>query len=67
VACYSLSISPLFWLTTAELFPNRLRAVGVSAAAVASWSAILLISVQTAAQYPGGQECTGSLVCMCSI
>jgi SP family galactose:H+ symporter-like MFS transporter len=45
VACYSLSISPLFWLMTAEVFPNRLRAVGASASTVANWSANLLISV----------------------
>jgi sugar porter (SP) family MFS transporter len=45
VACYSLSISPLFWLMTAEIFPNRLRAVGASTATVANWSANLLISV----------------------
>jgi SP family galactose:H+ symporter-like MFS transporter len=45
VACYSLSISPLFWLMTAEIFPNRLRAAGASAATVANWSANLLISV----------------------
>jgi sugar porter (SP) family MFS transporter len=45
VACYSLSISPLFWLMTAEVFPNRLRAAGASAATVANWSANLLISV----------------------
>jgi SP family galactose:H+ symporter-like MFS transporter len=45
VACYSLSISPLFWLMSAEVFPNRLRAVGASAATVANWSANLLVSV----------------------
>jgi SP family galactose:H+ symporter-like MFS transporter len=45
VACYSLSISPLFWLMTAELFPNRLRGAGASAATVANWSANLLISI----------------------
>jgi MFS transporter, SP family, galactose:H+ symporter len=45
VAFYSLSISPLFWLMTAEVFPNRLRAVGASASTVANWSANLLISV----------------------
>jgi sugar porter (SP) family MFS transporter len=45
VACYSLSISPLFWLMTAEVFPNRLRAVGASAATVSNWSANLLVSV----------------------
>jgi SP family galactose:H+ symporter-like MFS transporter len=45
VACYSLSTSPLFWLMTAEVFPNRLRAAGASAATVANWSANLPISV----------------------
>jgi sugar porter (SP) family MFS transporter len=45
VACYSLSISPLFWLMTAEVFPNRLRAAGASASTVANWGANLLVSV----------------------
>jgi SP family galactose:H+ symporter-like MFS transporter len=45
VACYSLSISPLFWLMTAELFPNRLRGTGSSAATTANWAANLLVSV----------------------
>ncbi|MFY9931040.1 MAG: sugar porter family MFS transporter, partial [Streptosporangiaceae bacterium] len=45
VACYSLSISPLFWLMSAEVFPNRLRAVGASAATTANWSANLLVTV----------------------
>jgi SP family galactose:H+ symporter-like MFS transporter len=45
VAFYSLSISPLFWLMSAEVFPNRLRAVGASASTVANWGANLLVSV----------------------
>lgn len=45
VACYSLSISPLFWLMSAEIFPNRLRGAGASASTVANWSANLLITV----------------------
>ncbi len=45
IGCYSLSISPLFWLMTAELFPNRLRGVGASSATVANWSANLLITL----------------------
>src|SRR5581483_372766 len=45
IGAYSLSISPLFWLMTAELFPNRLRGVGASAATVANWSANLLITL----------------------
>jgi MFS transporter, SP family, galactose:H+ symporter len=45
IACYSLSISPLFWLMTAELYPNRLRGIGASTATVANWSANLLVTV----------------------
>jgi MFS transporter, SP family, galactose:H+ symporter len=45
VACYSLSISPLFWLMSAEVFPNRLRAAGAGWSTVANWSANLIISV----------------------
>ena len=45
IGCYSLSISPLFWLMTAELYPNRLRGYGASTATVANWSANLLISL----------------------
>jgi MFS transporter, SP family, galactose:H+ symporter len=45
VACYSLSISPLFWLMSAEIFPNRLRGAGASASTVANWSANLLVTV----------------------
>ena len=45
VACYSLSISPLFWLMSAEVFPNRLRGAGASASTVANWGANLLITV----------------------
>jgi SP family galactose:H+ symporter-like MFS transporter len=45
VGCYSLSISPLFWLMSAEVYPNRLRGVGASACTVANWSANLLVTV----------------------
>jgi MFS transporter, SP family, galactose:H+ symporter len=45
VGFYSLSISPLFWLMTAEIFPNRLRATGASASTVANWTANLVVSV----------------------
>jgi sugar porter (SP) family MFS transporter len=45
IACYSASISPLFWLMTAELFPTRLRGVGASWCTVANWSANLLVTV----------------------
>ena len=44
IACYSTSISPLFWLMSAEVFPTRLRAVGASSCTVANWSANLLVT-----------------------
>jgi len=45
IACYSMSISPLFWLMSAEAFPTRLRALGASWCTVANWSANLLVTV----------------------
>ncbi|HLI59948.1 MAG TPA: sugar porter family MFS transporter [Solirubrobacteraceae bacterium] len=45
VACYSLSISPLFWLMSAEVFPNRFRGIGASACTVSNWGANLLVTV----------------------
>jgi SP family galactose:H+ symporter-like MFS transporter len=45
IACYSTSISPLFWLMSAEVFPTRLRAIGASWCSVANWSANLLVTV----------------------
>ena len=45
IGCYSLSISPLFWLMTAELFPTRLRGYGASTATVANWSANLVVTL----------------------
>lgn len=45
VACYSLSISPLFWLMSAEVFPNRLRAAGASYCTVANWTANLIVTI----------------------
>ncbi|MGD0197125.1 MAG: MFS transporter [Solirubrobacteraceae bacterium] len=42
---WTLSISPLFWLMSAEVFPNRLRGAGASACTVANGSANLLVTV----------------------
>ncbi len=44
IACYSASISPLFWLMSAEVFPTRLRGLGASWCTVANWSANLLVT-----------------------
>lgn len=45
VGCYSLSISPLFWLMSSEIFPNRLRATGASWCTVANWTANFVVTI----------------------
>jgi MFS transporter, SP family, xylose:H+ symportor len=37
VACYAMTLAPLTWVLIAEIFPNRLRSLGVSAAVSALW------------------------------
>jgi len=37
IACYAMTLAPLTWVLIAEIFPNRLRAAGVSTAVSALW------------------------------
>jgi sugar porter (SP) family MFS transporter len=37
IACYATTLAPLTWVLIAEIFPNRLRSLGVSAAVCALW------------------------------
>ena len=37
IACYAMTLAPLTWVLIAEIFPNRLRSAGVSAAVSALW------------------------------
>lgn len=37
IACYAMTLAPLTWVLIAEIFPNRLRSHGVSAAVSALW------------------------------
>jgi len=37
IACYAMTLAPLTWVLIAEIFPNRLRSLGVSTAASALW------------------------------
>jgi len=39
IACYSMTLAPVTWVLISEIFPNRLRSLGVSAAVAALWSA----------------------------
>jgi MFS transporter, SP family, xylose:H+ symportor len=37
IACYAMTLAPLTWVLIAEIFPNRLRSVGVSTTVSALW------------------------------
>lgn len=44
-AAYSLSWAPLLWVMLPELFPLRVRSVGVGAGSAANWAANFLVSL----------------------
>jgi MFS transporter, SP family, xylose:H+ symportor len=44
IACYALTLAPVTWVLIAEIFPNRVRSHGVSAAVSALWIASLLLT-----------------------
>jgi SP family xylose:H+ symportor-like MFS transporter len=37
IGCYAMTLAPLSWVLISEIFPNRLRSLGVSAAVSALW------------------------------
>jgi SP family xylose:H+ symportor-like MFS transporter len=39
IGCYAMTLAPLTWVLIAEIFPNRLRSLGVSVAVSALWIA----------------------------
>jgi MFS transporter, SP family, xylose:H+ symportor len=39
IACYAMSLAPVTWVLISEIFPNRLRSLGVSVAVGALWIA----------------------------
>jgi sugar porter (SP) family MFS transporter len=39
IACYAMTLAPLTWVLISEIFPNRLRSLGVSIAVSALWIA----------------------------
>ncbi len=44
IAFYAVSLAPVTWVVIAEIFPNRLRSVGVSAAAASLWTASFVLT-----------------------
>jgi len=43
IACYSMSLAPVTWVIISEIFPNRIRGIGVSAAVSALWAASFIL------------------------
>jgi MFS transporter, SP family, xylose:H+ symportor len=44
IACYALSLAPVTWVLISEIFPNRIRGLGVSIAVSALWLASFLLT-----------------------
>src|SRR5258708_18407405 len=45
IVSFAISMGPVFWLMSSEIFPNRLRGTGASISTVGNWTANLLISI----------------------
>lgn len=45
IFAFAISMGPVFWLMSAEIFPTRVRAVGSSICSFSNWTANLLVSV----------------------
>jgi sugar porter (SP) family MFS transporter len=43
IACYAMSLAPVTWVLISEIFPNRIRGLGVSAAVSALWAASFVL------------------------
>jgi len=44
IACYAMTLAPVTWVLISEIFPNRLRSAGVSAAVAALWTASFVLT-----------------------
>jgi SP family sugar porter-like MFS transporter len=44
IACYSMTLAPVTWVLLSEIFPNKIRSVGMSVATTFLWSACFLLT-----------------------
>ena len=44
IACYAVSLAPVTWVLISEIFPNRLRGIGVSISVSALWIASFVLT-----------------------
>jgi sugar porter (SP) family MFS transporter len=45
IISFAISLGPVYWLMSSEIFPNRFRGTGSSFAATSNWASNLLVSV----------------------
>lgn len=45
VACFAISLGPIFWLMIAEIYPLKIRSLAMSLAAAANWGSNLLVAL----------------------
>jgi MFS transporter, SP family, galactose:H+ symporter len=45
VACFAISLGPIFWLIIAEIYPLNVRSAAMSLAAMANWGSNLLVAL----------------------
>jgi SP family galactose:H+ symporter-like MFS transporter len=45
IFAFAISMGPVFWLMSAEIFPTRVRAVGASVCSFANWTANFVVSL----------------------
>jgi SP family sugar porter-like MFS transporter len=44
IACYSMTLAPVTWVLLSEIFPNKIRSVGMSVATTFLWSACFVLT-----------------------
>ena len=44
IACYAMSLASVAWVLISEIFPNRVRSLGVSVSVAALWSASFVLT-----------------------
>jgi MFS family permease len=44
IACYAASLAPVTWVLISEIFPNRLRSLGVAASVSTLWAASFILT-----------------------
>jgi len=44
IACYAMSLAPVTWVVISEIFPNRIRGIGMSLAVTSLWIACFILT-----------------------